>query len=823
MFLFGSRKNKPSAHKAPPRVRLSLETLEERLVPTTTDATVVVPPTTTYNVAAGDTATLIADIEAANASGLATTINLTQSTYDFTSANNNTLGPNALPAITGNITINGNGAVLERDPSLGQNNAFRLLYVSGGEVATTKGGQSTGQPVGSLTLNNLTLEGGLAEGGSSGTGGGGLGAGGAIFNQGILSLNGVTVDQNTAKGGSSGNGLSTNGGTVAATAALPASTASIGTFGAGGNGVTATTNKEGVTYANGNGGAGGFGGGGGGGGGGTSYTSEGGTQTIKPGSGGFGAGSGTTKAGGGGLGAGGGIFNMYGTLTITNSTIAENIAEGGGNGATGDGGAIFNLDGVVNVISSTLAENEAVNGGAVYNLAYGTTTTTSSSGSSTTQGVSSTVTLTNSILADSIGGDDLVNDQKYSTTGSAVVNATEPNIVMTSSTIDDATTNGTPLTGNPELGPLTNNGGPTPTMALLSGSAALGVGGAAPVVPTSDQRGVSRGNVVDLGAYQGTPPETATTTTTVAITDSTTTSSGNPEDTITATITASDGAAAQGTVDFVDTTTNEDLGSATVTVVDGVAEASITTSNFSPGGDTIVATYTSSNDLAGSSGSVVASAGTPTQQWLNDVYMKLLGRPIDSTGLTQWGNDLAGGQSKTQVAYDIETSNEAEDYQINALFKDLFGVSAPSTALDYLQGLMSDGLTLQNIEAIVAGSTEYYAAAGGTNQDWLNAVYENFLLIPANDLATVSTSENTWLAMLNAGYTPTQVLTDIMDTEEYQTVMVTADYLTYLGVEPDSTSLSSFVSQLQSNNTTNAQIIATLLGSGTYAAETGTA
>jgi hypothetical protein len=810
MFMFGWGKNKPSARKASPRVRLQLEALEDRLVPTSSPATVVVPPTTTYNVAAGDTADLIADIETANASGLATTINLTQSTYDFTSANNNTMGPNALPAITGNITINGNGAVLMRDPSLGQSTPFRLFYVSGDEVASTSGGQSTGQATGSLTLYNLTLEGGLAEGGSSGTGGGGLGAGGAIFNQGNLTLNGVTVTQNTALGGSSGNGLSTDGGTVTATTATPASA---GNFGAGGNGVNSTSSSAGSTSTTGKGGAGGFGGGGGGG--------------TKGGAAGFGAGSGTTKAGGGGLGAGGGIFNMYGTITLINSTLAYNIAQGGGKGATADGGALFNLDGTLNVISSTLADNEAAAGGAVYNLSYGSTTSSPSSSSSssnsppTTVGVPSTVTLTNSILADSMGGNDLVNDQNSSTAGAAVVNATEPNIVMTSSTIDSATTNGTPLTGNPELGPLTNNGGLTPTMALLSGSAALGVGGAAPIVPSTDQRGDPRGNVVDLGAYQGTPPETATTTVTLTSSTTTDSSTNTSTTTLTAVITASDGAMAEGTVTFVDTTTGTTLGSATVSVVNGVAQATLTSSALSPGGDNIVATYTSTNQLGGSTGTTIASAGTATQQWLNDLYEMFLGGPIDSAGLTYWSGVL-GSSSKTQVAYDIETSSSADDYQINLLFKELLGVSAPSSALSYLQGLMSGGTSLQTVAAIIGGSSEYYTIAGGTNQDWLNAVYEVFLGVSSNDLSTVSSSQSSWLALLNAGETPTQVLMQIMATSEYQTNLVTADYLTYLGREPDSTSLSAFVSQLQSGNTNNAQIIAELIASSEFQTATGT-
>jgi hypothetical protein len=787
MFLFGRGKGKTSVRKSPPRVRLCLEALEDRLVPTTT----------TLTVAAGDTATLIADINAANTSGTPTIINLTQSTYDFTSANNNTFGPNALPVITGNITINGNGAVLMRDPSLGQNTPFRLFYVSGDQVASATGSQSTSQPVGSLTLENVTLEGGLAQGSSSGTGGGGLGAGGAIFNQGNLTLSGVTVEQSTAEGGGSGTGTTTTGGTVGTTPA------SAGTFGAGGAGSTS-----------GSGGAGGFGGGGGSG--------------TTAGASGFGAGAGTSTVGGGGLGAGGAIFNMYGTTTLINTTLASNIAQGGGNGASGYGGAVFNVDGTLNVVSSTIAYNFATAGGAIYNLSFGSTTPTSG----TAQGVPSTVTLTDSILADSFGVSDLVNDENSSTAGAAVVNATTPNIVMASSTIDGATTNGTPLTDNPDLGPLMYNGGSTPTMALMTGSPALGAGAAATNVPTTDQRGVTRGAVLDLGAYQGTPPgatatttttTTTSTTTTMTLTSTSTTTSTGQSITLTATVTpASGGATPTGTVQFVDTTSGTTLGSAPVSVVNGQAQATLTPTTMTPSGDTITATYTSTNGLGSSTASTTASAGTQTQQWLNQVYEALLGRPIDPTGLAYWSNILAGGATPTAVVYDIEQTSAYQDREINNAFEKLLGVAAPTSALNYLQGLMSQGTSFRTIEAIIGGSSEFYQAAGGTNSTWLNAIYQDFLGVPAIDSATATASESSWLALLNAGYTPTQVLVDIMGTQQYLTDLVEQDYLTYFGQLADPTSLAAFVSALQGNTTSNAMIVASLLGSGTYQTLTGT-
>ena len=53
------------------------------------------------------------------------------------------------------------------------------------------------------------------------------------------------------------------------------------------------------------------------------------------------------------------------------------------------------------------------------------------------------------------------------------------------------------------LGTLASNGGPTQTVALLAGSPALD-GGSGAATTDTDQRGVPRGHVLDIGAYQAT-------------------------------------------------------------------------------------------------------------------------------------------------------------------------------------------------------------------------------------------------------------------------------------------------------------------------------
>jgi hypothetical protein len=889
MALFNwRREKKPIARPVTEgrKVPLTVEALEDRLVPTV------------YNVAAGDVATLIADINQANSNGQSNTINLSPGTYDLKAADNYWYGPNGLPAITSNLTIQGNGAILERDPALGTTTPFRLLFVSGGLTG--------GLPAGNLTLENLTLEGGLAQGGNSGTGGGGLGAGGAVFNQGTLTLNGVTVDQNTAEGGNSNTGSSTGGGGIGQDAqgingggfggltslgkggqgGLGGNGSSQSGGGGGGgfnqNGQSAQTGAgigggySGFGGAGGNGAAGGDGGGGGGGvaggggglggsfgfGGGGSYSGGGGgggvgggggsgtalvgmsdnsgggggfggggaSGSLAGGSGGFGGGGGTgglaggaegwgggaggTGGGGGGAGLGGAIFNLYGSTTLINSTLTANTASGGSaaagsSGGDGFGGAVFNLDGSVTVTSSTLASNTvegaATDGGALYNLSLGRGPAGAPRAAA--------VTLSDSILANSAGGNDLVNDQFHGALDVATVNTTAPNIIMTLNTINGATTNGTPIVSNPQLGPLANNGGPTLTMLPQPGSAAFKAGVTGTGIPTTDQRGNTRGNVVDLGAVQVSIVDPNTTVTTISA-GSTNVQTGQ---TVTVTVTVNPGVTGgttpAGTVSFVDTTTNANLGTATLTVgSNGLAQATLTVT-LAAGSHSIQATYLSSNGLDTSSASTTVLVATANQLWLSQIYQDLLGRPIDPTGMAYWTAVLNAGTTKAQVTNLLVNSTEYKADQVKAAFQTFLHRPADQPSLIYFVSLMNQGMSIEQVQALIAGSTEYFLGrAGNSNTGFLTAVFQDILHRPI-DPGSLQTLQG----MLTSGTSRIQIALDLMNTTEYKTDLIQNAYQQYVQTTAGPAVISALLS-LQSGGASADTVIAAVLASPAYQA-----
>ncbi len=391
-------------------------------------------------------------------------IELAATTYTLTQPENMSVGPTGLPEITSAITIDGNGAIIERSSAMGMPK-FRIFTILA--------------PAGTLVLKDVTLRNGLALGdnGVNPGGGGSAGLGGAIFNQGTLTLERVTLQGNTAFGGQGGGA---SGGIPEADVLPPG-------FGEGG--------APGM--------AGGFGGGGGGGG--------------FPG--GFGGGFGGSSSGGGGFGGGGALFNDSGSATLINCTVSGNLAQGGGSGGVGEtgagyGGGLFNLNGTLTLRNSTIANNSAVEGlggtgnlahakgGALYNLGDHS----AAAGSDGTE--TATVTVVNSILADTPSAK--TDCENVTTAGGVVAMDGSASLIERRGTCSFSS--GSFLELDPQLAALSLNApGITPTQALMPGSPALSAGhtgiadGISPDCEPTDQRGVPRpqpSGACDIGAYE---------------------------------------------------------------------------------------------------------------------------------------------------------------------------------------------------------------------------------------------------------------------------------------------------------------------------------
>ena len=290
------------------------------------------------------------------------------------------------------LAVSGNNSSPVFDITAGQVQ-INDLTIEHGLAINQVGGSLGGGGVfnaGNLTLTDDAITSNIAQGGNGG-GGGGAGLGGGIFNMGTLSLQASTLSGNLAVGGNSGSygGGGISGGSGGNSGYLGSSGGSGGFGGGGGSG------GAGLRIGGG-GGSGGFGGGGGG----SSFSDF--SSGGGGGAGGFGGGSGggsnhpplpvaarwrrwrrsgrwplqlspgdsrdhqqhdrwqhcaaggnggpstgSATNGSGGSGGGAGVFSEGGSVTITNSTIADNTG----------GGGVFQYGGTLSTRDTIIADN----------------------------------------------------------------------------------------------------------------------------------------------------------------------------------------------------------------------------------------------------------------------------------------------------------------------------------------------------------------------------------------------------------------------------------------------------------------------------------
>jgi len=187
---------------------------------------------------------------------------------------------------------------------------------------------------------------------------------------------------------------------------------------------------------------------------------------------------------------GGGIYNR-GPLTISNSTIANNSSSSFGGGITNDGGPLT-------AVNDTIAYN-------TLSSDYG--------GGAGVDAYSGTATLYNSIVARNASAGMADDISLYG--GGEVSSASASNLIGVggSSGLVNGVNGNQVGVPDPGLGPLASYGGPTQTIALLTGSSAIDAGSNALAVDpstgqplTTDQRGAGfpriANGTVDIGAYE---------------------------------------------------------------------------------------------------------------------------------------------------------------------------------------------------------------------------------------------------------------------------------------------------------------------------------
>ncbi len=204
------------------------------------------------------------------------------------------------------------------------------------------------------------------------------------------------------------------------------------------------------------------------------------------------------------------------------------------------------------------------------------------------------------------------------------------------------------------------------------------------------------------------------------------------------------------------------------------------------------------------------SAPVVDRNWLNQVYLDVLHRPVDASGVQTWWTALYQGATRNQVVQAILNSPEYRENQINSWYEMYLGRQVDPSGLNLYLGSYGVGATDEQIQAALLGSPEFFTDEGSTNAGFLNALY-TILLKRSID----PSGSQTYSSQLASGASRTYVAQEILSSNEYRTDLVTGYYTTYLRRGPDPSGLNVFVTQL-SNGARDEDVIAQILGSDEY-------
>jgi hypothetical protein len=226
---------------------------------------------------------------------------------------------------------------------------------------------------------------------------------------------------------------------------------------------------------------------------------------------------------------------------------------------------------------------------------------------------------------------------------------------------------------------------------------------------------------------------------------------------------------------------------------------------------TFPVSVTIKDDGAGTATVMASSTATTTgQAWLDRVYRDLFHRVVDPTGQVGWTTLLNRGVSRQIIMTMIEQSLEFRTDEVQNLYQELLHRSADPTGINVNVSALAAGATILDIEQSILGSAEFFANAGGTNQGFVNALFE-IVLHRAPEPGVQSLAVNA----LNNGMSRQAVAAVVLSSDEFRGDLINHLYEQYLFRASDP---GGFALSMQGLRTgfTEEGLIAVLLGSDEY-------
>jgi hypothetical protein len=208
------------------------------------------------------------------------------------------------------------------------------------------------------------------------------------------------------------------------------------------------------------------------------------------------------------------------------------------------------------------------------------------------------------------------------------------------------------------------------------------------------------------------------------------------------------------------------------------------------------------------------AVATPSQNFVSQAYVDLLGRQVDPAGLAFWSKLVDSGVSRTQVTFDILMSPEyLTNRLINPLYQKALNRGVDPGGLAFWEGFLQGGGRLEQVALGILDSPEFLAAHGNTNDGWLTGAYAALGL--GNPAGTVDVASRIgWDAVFAEGVPLQEVASVLVAGIQYEQDAITSFYDNLLHRAPDAAGASFWLGVDQAAG--QLFVLANIVGSPEY-------
>ncbi|QVL32409.1 DUF4214 domain-containing protein [Telmatocola sphagniphila] len=188
------------------------------------------------------------------------------------------------------------------------------------------------------------------------------------------------------------------------------------------------------------------------------------------------------------------------------------------------------------------------------------------------------------------------------------------------------------------------------------------------------------------------------------------------------------------------------------------------------------------------------------QNFLSKLFADALGRPLDAGDIAIWMPLLdAGKVSRADVVQQVYQSSEYYEHQITLAYESILQRTPDSVGLSNWLTDLQNGLSIEQMQADIWGSTESQSRNGNTTDSFIQQLYQTYLGRSADNLGL-----SNWVEQLNSGeLTSTQLAYAIIRSPESLTHTLSSDYQTLLNRPVDSAGLANWLLDLSNSKPLN--------------------